>query len=177
MKNLTTSFTLILIAFTMQAQVVTSSVPKLNANEAADRIAIRELIDNYGLYADRREAQKQAELFTENGIMEIYRGEPDTSKQVGILKGRNQLEEAFKGLKQYDKTFHFNGQNTIKFEGDSATGTAYCLAHQFFVESGKNMLLVMGIHYYDIYIHRNNQWLFASRKLIIDWEDKRQTAQ
>jgi SnoaL-like domain len=176
MKKSAISFILLLLAVSVQAQVVAKSLQKSNRGEAADRIAIRELIDNYGLYADRREAQMQAKLFAENGIMEIYRGEPDTSKAVGILNGRKELEEAFKGLKQYDKTFHFNGQNTIKFDGDSATGTAYCLAHQFFVENGKRMLLVMGIHYYDTYTYRNNQWLFAKRKLILDFEDKRPSA-
>jgi SnoaL-like domain len=164
---------LILIAFPAKAQTMTDSLKQLNTNEAAYRIAIRELIDNYGYYADRREAQKQAALYTENAIMEIYRGEPDTSKPVAILKGRKELEEAFSGLKSYNLTFHLNGQNTIKFFGDSATGTAYCLAHHIFVENGKRMLLIMGIHYYDTYSHRNNQWLFAQRKLIIDWEDKR----
>jgi len=173
MKNKIILAIIILIGFSVQAQNATDSLKKLNTNEAADRIAIRELIDNYGYYADRREAQKQAALYTENGLMEIYRGEPDTSKPVAILKGRKELEEAFKGLKQYNMTFHLNGQNTIKFAGDSATGTAYCLAHHLLVEDGKRKLLIMGIHYYDTYTNRNNQWLFAKRKLIIDWEDKR----
>lgn len=164
---------LLIIGFSVHAQTTIDSIKKINSNEAVDRIAIRELIDNYGYYADRRETQKQAGLYAENGTMEIYRGEPDTSKPVAILKGSKELEEAFKGLKQYSMTFHLNGQNTIKFAGDSATGTAYCLAHQFFFEDGKRMLLIMGIHYYDTYTHRNNQWLFAKRKLIIDWEDKR----
>jgi hypothetical protein len=173
MKNKIILPILILIVFSAKAQTRTDSLKQLNTNEAADRISIRELIDNYGYYADRREAQKQAALYTENAIMEVYRGEPDTSKPVAILKGRKELQEAFKGLEKYNMTFHLNGQNTIKFSGDSATGTAYCIAHHLFVEEGKRMLLVMGIHYYDTYTHRNNQWLFARRKLIIDWEDKR----
>ncbi len=173
MKNKIILLILTLLVFSVKAQTIADSLKQLNTTEAASRIAIRELIDNYGYYADRREAQKQAALYTENAIMEIYRGEPDTSKPVAILKGRKELEEAFKGLKIYDMTFHLNGQNTIKFSGDSATGRVYCLAHHIFVENGKRMLLVMGIHYYDTYVHRNNQWLFSQRKLIIEWEDKR----
>jgi hypothetical protein len=42
---------LILIGFSVQAQTMTDSLKKLNTNEASDRIAIRELIDNYGYYA------------------------------------------------------------------------------------------------------------------------------
>jgi hypothetical protein len=164
----------ILIFFASSANAQTTGGDSKRSNtEAADRVAIRELIDNYGYYADRREAQKQAALYTANGFMEIYRGEPDTSKPVGILKGRAALEEAFKGLKAYAITFHMNGQNTIRFSGDSATGIVHCLAHHILYEDGKRMLLVMGIHYYDVYVRQHDQWLFANRKLIIDWEDKR----
>jgi hypothetical protein len=173
MKNNIILSILLITCFAGKAQNMHDSSIKINTHEAADRIAIRELIDNYGYYADRREAQKQAELYSENASMEIYRGEPDTSKPIAILRGRKELEEAFKGLRKYNITFHFNGQNTINFMGDSATGTAYCLAHQIFEENGKRMLLIMGIHYYDNYTHQNNHWLFAKRKLIIDWEDKR----
>ena len=170
MKN--SAIFLILLFFTACSQN-TNSVKR---NEATDRIEIRELIDNYGFYADRRNADKQAALFSENGILENYIGEPsDTTKPVSVFKGRKQLADAFQTLKQFQQTFHFGGQATIKLHGDSATGIVYCLAHHILMENGKRMLLVMGIHYYDSYSFQNNQWLFAHRKLIIDWRDKRES--
>jgi len=145
-------------------------------SEATDRIDIRELIDNYGYQADRRNADKQAALFTVNGLLENYVTEPsDTVKPVSVFKGRKQLSDAFQTLKQFQQTFHFNGQATIKTYGDSATGIVYCLAHHILIENGRRMLLVMGIHYYDTYSFENNQWLFADRKLIIDWRDIRES--
>jgi len=45
---------------------MTDSLKQLNTNEAAYRIVIRVLIDNYGCYADSREVRKQAALYTEN---------------------------------------------------------------------------------------------------------------
>ncbi len=145
-------------------------------NEITDRIAIRELIDHYGYFADRLEADKQAALFLEEGSIEVYRGEPSaTTEPVALLKGQKALADAFRTLKQYDLTFHFNGQNSLQLGSDPATGIVHCLVHHFFMENSKRMMLVMGIHYYDTYAYHNHQWFFASRKLVIDWQDKRES--
>lgn len=141
--------------------------------ELADRHAIRALIDAYAHHADRREAQQQAALFTENAITEIYDGEPGQHQPTAIIHGRKDLLAGLAALKKYDVTQHVNGQNTVTLAGDKATGEAYCLAHHIWVENGKRMLMVMGIRYYDTYIRQAGRWLFAERKLIIDWTDKR----
>jgi SnoaL-like domain len=172
MKNVTITLLFITQTFFVKSQSVLDSVRRLNSNEFRNHIAIRELIDSFAYYADRTKAQRQAALFVENGTMEIYRSEPDTSKPIFVLKGRKELEEAFKGLEKYNMTFHLNGQNSINF-GDDTTGTVQCLAHHIFFEDGKRILLTEAIRYYDTYTRQNNQWLFVKRKLIIDWEDKR----
>jgi hypothetical protein len=69
-------------------------------------------------------------------------------------------------------TQHVNGQHTVALDGDRARGEVYCLAHHIWVENGQRMLMVMGIRYYDMYVRKEGQWLFAERKLIIDWTDK-----
>jgi len=170
MKNITITLLFITLTFSVKSQSVPDSVRRLNSNES--RIAIRELVDSFAYYADRTKAQRQAALFVENGTLEIYRSEPDTSKPIVVLKGRKELEGAFKGLEKYNMTFHLNGQNSIKF-GDDTTGTVQCLAHHILIEDGKRFLLTEAIRYYDTYTRQNNQWLFVKRKLIIDWEDKR----
>jgi|SRR5450755_1014981 hypothetical protein len=138
-----------------------------------DRIAILDLINNYSRYADRREPQKQADLFTEYATIEIYHSEPGNSKPDTILRGRSQFITGFETLKKYDVTMHFNGQSIIEIKGKYATGETYCLAHHLWVEDGKRMLMVMGIRYYDQFIRINNQWFFAKRELIFDWVDQR----
>ena len=170
MKNVTIALLLITQTFSVKSQSVLDSVRRLNSNEF--RIAIRGLIDSFAYYADRTKAQRQAALFVENGTLEIYRSEPDTSKPIVVLKGRKELEQAFRGLEKYNMTFHLNGQNSIKF-GDDTTGTVQCLAHHILFEDGKRKLLTEAIRYYDTYTRQNDQWLFVKRKLIIDWEDKR----
>ena len=170
MKYVTITLLLITQTFSVKSQSALDSVRRQNSNEF--RIAIRELIDSFAYYADRTKAQRQAALFVENGIMEIYQSEPDTSKPIAVLKGRKELENAFKGLEKYNMTFHLNGQNSIKF-GDDTTGIVQCLAHHIFFEGGKRVLQTEAIRYYDTYTYQNNRWLFVKRKLIIDWEDKR----
>ncbi|SHM75622.1 nuclear transport factor 2 family protein [Mucilaginibacter sp. OK098] len=172
MKNVTIILLFITQAFSVKSQSVPDSVTQLNSNEFRNYMAIRQLVDSFAYYADRTNAQRQAALFVENGTLEIYRSEPDTSKPVFVLKGRKQLEEVFNGLKKYDMTFHLNGQNSIKF-GDDTTGTVQCLAHHIFFEDGKRTLQTEAIRYYDTYTRQNNLWLFVKRKLVIYWEDKR----
>ncbi|MGN6352418.1 MAG: nuclear transport factor 2 family protein [Parafilimonas sp.] len=172
MKYITITLLFITQTFSVKSQPVMGSIRQRNSNEFPNDIAIRELIDSFAYYADRTKAQRQAALFVENGTMEIYRSEPDTSKPIFVLKGREELEKAFKGLEKYNMTFHLNGQNSIKF-GDDTTGIVQCLAHHIFFEDGKRVLLTEAIRYYDTYTRQNNQWLFVKRKLVIEWEDKR----
>jgi len=146
----------------------------ITLNEVADRISIKELIDGYSLYADRRDAEAQANLFTPGGIIEIYEGEPTaTNKPKAILKGREVLKNGFATLKKYDVTMHFNGQSDIQLSGDSATGETYCLAHQFWNENNQRILMTIGIRYYDTFVRIDGKWFFAKRKLIFDWTDRR----
>lgn len=164
---------LLLISFYTNAQNMIPVSKEVTAKEATDRIAIGELINNYARYADRREPQQQANLFTEDATIEIYHSEPGNNKPDTILHGRKEFVAGFETLKQYEVTMHFNGQSTIHISGDSATGEVYCLAHHIWTEKGKRMLMIMGIRYYDTYVRRNNDWLFERRKLIFDWVDKK----
>jgi hypothetical protein len=141
--------------------------------EAADRLAIKELVDAYAHDADRREAEKQANLFTIDGVLKNYDGEPGKYKPKSELRGRAALKAGFDFLKKFDVTMHFNGQSDIYLSGDSATGETYCLAHQIWVEDGKRVLLIIGLRYYDTFARVDGKWLFAERKLIYDWIDKK----
>lgn len=159
--------------FYTNAQKMNDETEKAVTQELTDRIAITELINNYSRYADKREPQKQANLFTDNATIEIFHAEPGINKPDTILYGKKEFVSGFETLKKYDVTMHFNGQSTIHISGDSATGEEYCMAHHLWTENGTRMLMVMGIRYYDTYIRKDNTWLFAKRKLIFDWVDKR----
>ena len=141
--------------------------------EAADRAAIRELIDAYAHDADRRETEKQVALFTPDAILENIHNEPGKDKDTTVLRGRKDLATGFATLKNFEMTMHFNGQSTIEIHGDTATGETYCLAHHIFMQNGQRTLMIIGIRYFDTMVRINGNWLFAKRQLNYDWVDRR----
>jgi hypothetical protein len=97
--------------------------------EAADRLAIRELVEAYAHCADRRDAKGQMSLFTADTHFVVYMNAEDPTPSQE-LHSREALAPVFAELNKYDATTHFVGQSTIfTLTDDRATGEAYCLAH------------------------------------------------
>src|SRR5258706_16466985 len=144
----------------------------LSPAEAADRLAIRELFDAYAHCADRRDADGQKALFTENTHFLVYM-EGEGSEPTQELNGREALTPVFDDLNRYQATTHFNGQSTVALDGERATGESYCLAHHLFTESGDRRLMVASLRYLDTFVKSNGAWLFAERKLYVDWTETR----
>jgi len=147
---------------------------EITPREAADRLAIRELIDAYAHCADRRDADGQKALFTEDTHFLVYMEGPGT-EATQELNGRNALTPVFDDLNRYQATTHFNGQSTIALDGDRATGESYCLAHHLFTENGTRKLMVASLRYLDSFVKIGGAWLFAERELYVDWTETRQS--
>jgi ketosteroid isomerase-like protein len=142
----------------------------MTLEEAADRLAIRELIDAYAHSADRRDAKGQMALFTENTAFHVFM-DSRSPEPTYILHGRDALAPIFEDLNQYQATTHFNGQSTIRLEGDRATGESYCIAHHLKVDGDNRTLMLASIRYLDRFVKLDGVWLFAERKLMVDWTD------
>jgi hypothetical protein len=141
--------------------------------EAADRLAIRELIEAYAHCADRRDAKGQMALFTADTHFVVYMNTKDPKPSMD-LNSREALAPVFADLNQYDATTHFVGQSTIlSLTSDRATGEAYCLAHHVTVKGGTRRLMVASLRYYDTVVKLDGAWLFAERLLYVDWVDER----
>src|SRR5436189_3004736 len=98
----------------------------ITGQEAADRLAIRELIDAYAHCADRRDAKGQMALFTEDTRFIVFM-DATAAQPTQDLHGRESLAPVFDNLNTYAATMHFNGQSTVALDGDQATGESYCL--------------------------------------------------
>ena len=141
--------------------------------EAADRLAIRELVEAYAHCADRRDAQGQMALFTQDTRFVVYMNAKDP-KPSQELRSREALAPVFADLNQYDATTHFVGQSTIfTLTGNHATGETYCLAHHLTMNAGKRRLMVASIRYLDTFSKIDGVWLFAERQLYVDWLEER----
>ena len=81
----------------------------LTLTELADRLAIRELEDAYARCADRRDADGQKSLFTEDTHFVVYM-DGEGTEPTQALTGREALTPVFDALNTYQATMHFNGQ-------------------------------------------------------------------
>jgi len=146
---------------------------RISPEEAADRLAIRELVEAYAHCADRRDAKGQMALFTEDTHFVVYMNAKDPKTSMD-LHARDALAPVFADLNKYDATTHFVGQSTIfTLTADQATGEAYCLAHHVTVNGEKRRLMVASLRYSDSFVKRDGSWLFAERQLYVDWVDER----
>jgi ketosteroid isomerase-like protein len=141
--------------------------------EAADRLAIRELIDAYSYCADRRDAKGQMALFTEDTLFLVFM-DATAAEPTQELHGRESLAPVFDDLNQYVATMHFNGQSTIVLDGNRATGESYCLAHHLTAgQDGQRTMMIASIRYLDELVKQDGQWLFAERRLMVHWTETR----
>jgi hypothetical protein len=145
----------------------------ISPSEAADRLAIRELIEAYARCADRRDAQGQMSLFTPDTHFVVFMNPKDPTPSQELYS-REELAPVFADLNKYDATTHFVGQSTIfTLASDLATGEAYCLAHHVTVDGGKRRLMLASLRYLDTFVKLDGSWLFSERLLYVDWLEER----
>ena len=145
---------------------------EFTAAEAADRLALRELFDAYAHCADRRDAEGQKALFTEDTRFAVYM-DGEASEPTYVLEGREALTPVFDDLNRYEATTHFNGQSTVTIDGNRATGEGYTIAHHVYTEGGTRKIMIASLRYLDTFTKIDQSWYFAERNLILDWSETR----
>jgi hypothetical protein len=145
----------------------------ISPEEAADRLAIRELVEAYSHCADRRDAKGQMALFTADTHFVVYMNAKD-SKPSQELHSREALAPVFADLNQYSATMHFLGQTTIlTLTRDQGTAETYCMPHHLTIDDGKRRLMIAALRYSDEFVKIDGAWLFAERLLYVDWIEER----
>jgi hypothetical protein len=145
----------------------------MSREEAADRLAIRELVEAYAHCADRRDAKGQMSLFTADTHFVVYMNSRDPTPSQE-LHSREALAPVFADLNKYVATMHFVGQSTIlTLTSNRATGEAYTMAHHLTINGGKRRLMIAALRYADQFVKTDGVWLFAERRLYVDWLEER----
>src|SRR6266700_4827018 len=142
----------------------------ISPEAAAGRLEMRELVDAYAHCADRRDAEGQKALFTEDTHFVVYM-DGQGSEPTQVLDGREALTPVFDDLNRYQATMHFNGQSTIALDGERATGESYCIAHHLFTDEGERKLMVAHLRCEDTFAKLDGAWLLAERNLYVDWTE------
>jgi hypothetical protein len=143
-----------------------------SGQEAADRLAIRELFDAYAHCADTRDAEGQKALFTADTRFLVYM-DGSGSEPSYVLEGREALSPVFDDLNRYETTMHFNGQSTVTIEEGRATGDSYTIAHHVYTEDGTRMMMVAWLRYLDSFTKVDQSWYIAERQIILQWSETR----
>jgi hypothetical protein len=146
----------------------------ISPEEGADRLAIRELVEAYAHCADRRDAKGQMSLFTADTHFVVFMNAKDPAPSQE-LHSREELASVFADLNQYAATMHFLGQTTIlTLTGDRGTGETYCMPHHLTIDGKNRHLMIAALRYMDTFVKTDGQWLFAERKLYVDWLEQRE---
>ena len=149
-----------------------------------DEREIRRLIETYARGADRRQPALTASVFTDDGVLQIYSGDPDEGGTLDRERiGRAEIETAMGGLARYRVTSHGLAQSTIDVdtEGAHATSETYCVAHHLTdhddltdrADAASVTDRVMFIRYLDDWARTADGWRLARRRLAVDWIDTR----
>src|SRR6202034_3190953 len=144
----------------------------ISPEEAADRLAIRELVEAYAHCADHRDAKGQMALFTPDAHFVVYMNAnvPTPSQE---LHSREELAPVFADLNKYAATMHLLGQTTIlTLTPDKGTGETYCMPHHLTIKDGNRRLMIAALRYMDTFAKTDSTWLFAERRLYVDWMEE-----
>ncbi len=167
MKKIYCMIVAVCMVFTAMAQNVNES----RVAELTDRMELKNLVDTFSVLADQKNTEAQKWLFTEDAVVDSYMGD-----QKGIsLVGRENIGNAFGAyLALFDIVYHINGQQTVKIDGDTAEGTAYCLVVLIGNENGKKMMTTQGVYYNDEYVRQNGKWLIKHRTSHFTWRTQQE---
>jgi len=131
-----------------------------------DKAALKNLVDTFSNLADVKDVDRQVLLFTEDATVESRTGDAPGNP----LKGRKQIGDTFRSfLAGFETVYHINGQQTVSIQGDTATGTAYCLVVLIGRQNNTASKTTMGVRYADEYVRRNGSWLISKRVSNFMW--------
>ena len=134
----------------------------------SDEAAIRRAAILYACGADRRDKDLWAQVMTEECVIEGpgFR----TEGRAANLANLDYLGHL------YVHTHHRVHNQLFSITGDRATGETYGTADHLRLTGNGAELVAWSLRYQDEMIRDANGWRFASRRLIVDWEEVRTIA-
>lgn len=161
MKQIILILAMLFVSTLIFAQKMNTKDLEQRIIDIEDKMAIKQVVDEFSNLADTKEIDKQVLLFTEDGVVESA----SNGERSSALKGREQLEQAFSSfLSRFHTVYHQNGQQTIQLQGDAAATTSYCTVTLVGDQEGKQMKTTLLTIYNDSLVKQNGRWLIAHRK-------------
>ena len=131
---------------------------------------LKDLVDAFANLADEKHIADQMPLFTPDTKVQVFMGD----NLLFDIDGTQQLEATFNSFTaNVKRSFHMNGQQSVKVDGDTATGISYCQVKLVSDEDGQEVIVDSSIRYDDTYVRRDGRWLIAKRISHFSINDKR----
>lgn len=134
----------------------------------SDRHDLERLVARYAHCVDRRDYIGLAALFApESRVGKFENGEDGEGFwRIGGEPFASSVRSNHAG---HRATSHFLGQHTSDIDGTTATGETYCMAYHLYVHDDQWRNRVASIRYLDDFVCSDAMWLFATRRIIVDW--------
>jgi hypothetical protein len=137
-----------------------------------DLLELRRLVEAYAVAVDDGDGDGLARLFVTDGALLVF--DADSGEQTYAYHGAAELALLPKELAEiYIRTFHLVGNVVCEIEGDTATGTPYCLAHHLRDDGRGPQIVVMPVRYRDSYLRTPEGWRFVERLCTVLWRERR----
>jgi hypothetical protein len=144
---------------------------EIREQELIDRLALRDLADEYALAVDSRDRARFAALFTPDGVLAVI--EPADEEPSLLYCGTEELRGVIDLLRPFSTTFHVMANHTATLDGPTARATTYCMAHHLTEEDGRpeGRDTLMLIRYEDELRCGPDGWRFARRDVLRQWTE------
>lgn len=132
---------------------------------AAQRAALRALVERYARSADTRDRERFVDCFTPDGIL--------VSNSGREFQGPAELGSVTDHLSNYRKTMHLVGNHYVEsLDRDEADGITYCIARHLVERDTGTVDYVMHIVYHDRYRRLADGWRIRRRELELLWDEE-----
>lgn len=128
-----------------------------------DREAIRNLISDFGVSVDDKDAERYVANFTEDAVLELPHGR---------MEGRAAISD-MPTVPEGWSAQHMFGNIVIDLDGDRATTRAYMRAAHIFSPTDRTQNAHAGGWYNHEVVRTSEGWWFAKVSLVIVWEGDR----
>jgi hypothetical protein len=146
------------------------------SDTTSDLLELRSLVEAYAVAVDDGDGEALGRLFVPDGALLVF--DAETGEQTYAYRGPAELALLPKELKEiYIRTFHLVGNVVCEVDGDTATGTPYCVAHHLRDDGRGPQIVVMPVRYRDSYLRTPEGWRFVERICTVLWRERRAAIQ
>jgi hypothetical protein len=135
-----------------------------------DRVALRELVEAYGMAVDALDVEWFTSLWTADAVLAVHDATGETRRWKG-----DEIAGMVAGVGRYLRTLHFVGNHHARVEDSVVSGRTYCFAHHLVADpdgsDDRARDRVLAIRYVDLDVRSDADvvWQFARRDVRMLW--------